>query len=158
MRIGNGYDTHRLVSGRKLILGGVHVAHDCGLEGHSDGDALSHAIIDALLGAACLGDIGMWFPPGDPKWKDADSQDMLRQVKSALSEHGFEIINIDSVVICERPKLSPHFEAMRSRLAESLDIPVNKISVKATTNEGMGDIGQGQAIAVHTVALIEASK
>ena len=155
MRIGNGFDIHRLVAGRKLILGGVEIAHDKGLEGHSDGDALTHAIIDALLGAAALGDIGVWFPADDPAIKDIDSMDMLRRVKALLDEHEFAITNIDSTIICERPKLSPHFSAIRERLSMVLDLPFEQISVKATTMEKLGPVGSGDAIAAQAVALLD---
>jgi 2-C-methyl-D-erythritol 2,4-cyclodiphosphate synthase len=155
MRIGTGYDIHRLVAGRKLILGGVEVPFEQGLEGHSDGDALTHAIIDALLGAAALGDIGVWFPPGDPNYKDADSMDMLRRVKALLDENEFEITNIDSTIVCEKPKLSPYFDTMRDRISTILGIPYEFVNVKATTMEKLGPIGEGLAIAAQAVALIE---
>ena len=155
MRIGTGFDIHRLVAGRKLVLGGVELDFDRGLEGHSDGDALTHAVIDALLGAAALGDIGVWFPPDDMQHKGADSLDMLRRVKALLDEHEFAISNIDATIICEKPKLSPHFETMRQKLAEVLNLPLEQVSVKATTMERLGPIGQGQAIAAQAVALID---
>jgi 2-C-methyl-D-erythritol 2,4-cyclodiphosphate synthase len=155
MRVGTGFDIHRLVSGRKLILGGVEIPFDKGLEGHSDGDSLTHAIIDALLGAAALGDIGVWFPPGDPNYKDADSMDMLRRVKALLDENEFDIANIDATVICEQPKLSPHFETMRDRISTILALPSELVSVKATTMERLGPIGEGLAIAAQAVVLIQ---
>jgi 2-C-methyl-D-erythritol 2,4-cyclodiphosphate synthase len=155
MRVGTGFDIHRLVAGRKLILGGVEIPFDKGLEGHSDGDSLIHAIIDALLGAAALGDIGIWFPPDDPTYKDAASLDMLRRVKALMDENEFEIANIDATIICEQPKLSPHFETMRDRIATILALPVELVSVKATTMERLGPIGEGQAIAAQAVVLIE---
>jgi len=155
MRVGTGFDIHRLVSGRKLILGGVEIPFDKGLEGHSDGDSLTHAVIDALLGAAALGDIGLWFPPDDPNYKDAASLDMLRRVKALMDENEFEIANVDATIICEQPKLSPHFEAMRERIATILTLPVELVSVKATTMERLGPIGEGLAIAAQAVVLIQ---
>jgi len=155
MRIGNGYDVHRLVVGRPLILGGVRIPSEFGLEGHSDGDALCHAIADALLGAAGLGDIGMWFPPEDPSYKNADSVELLKRVSDELNERRYSICNIDTVVICERPKLSPFFAQIRRRLAAALEIAETQISVKASTNEGLGFIGRGEAIAVEAVTLID---
>ncbi len=154
MRVGIGYDLHKLVSGRPFIMGGVTIESDCGPEGHSDGDALSHAIADALLGAACLGDIGMWFPPGDPKFKNADSLVLLKRVVDAVREKGYQIGNVDSVVICEKPKLSPHYDEMRRKLAAAMEIDVDQVSVKATTNEKLGEIGRGEAVAAQAIALI----
>jgi len=155
MRIGYGFDVHRLVVGRPLILGGVRVPFELGLEGHSDADALAHAVTDALLGAAGLGDLGIWFPADDAEYEGADSLALLQQVTNTLSEREYEIVNVDSVIICERPKLSPFFEKMRERLAQAMGISFNQVSVKATTSEGLGFTGRGEAIAVQAVALIE---
>ncbi len=155
MRIGNGFDVHKLVPGRRLILGGCEIEYERGLEGHSDGDALTHAIVDALLGAAGLGDIGMWFPPDDASYKDANSLGMLTRVCQALAEHEYSIVNVDTVVICERPKLSPHFERMRRALCAAMGVAFEQISVKASTAEKLGVIGAGEAIAVQAVALID---
>jgi 2-C-methyl-D-erythritol 2,4-cyclodiphosphate synthase len=154
LRIGNGYDIHRLVDGGPLILGGVRIDYERGLHGHSDGDVLTHAVINALLGAAALGDIGMHFPPGDPRFKGINSLDMLKTVHDLIKQHGYQIGNIDSMVICERPKLSPHYPAMRKALSDALAIDVNNISVKASTAEGLGTIGSGDAIAAHAVAIL----
>lgn len=155
LRIGNGFDIHPLVQGRPLILGGVHIPYTLGLAGHSDGDALTHAVIDALLGAAALGDIGMWFPPGDPTWQGANSLKMLDAVVAALHEKRFRISNLDSVLICEQPKLSPFFGDMRQNLAACLKIEPELVSVKATTFEKLGPIGRGEAIACEVVTLLE---
>jgi len=155
IRVGTGFDIHRLVLERKLILGGVHVPFNMGLEGHSDGDVLIHAIIDALLGAAALGDIGIFFPVGDAQFANADSAAMLAMVKGWLTERSYAIINIDSVIICERPKLATLYPRMQVRLSEVLGIEANQISVKAKTAEGLGDIGKGDAIAAQACALIE---
>lgn len=155
MRIGNGFDIHRLVEGRKLILGGVEIPHDRGVEGHSDGDALTHAVIDALLGASAQGNIGTWFPPTDSSIKDISSLAMLSQVVAKLKELNYSIANIDTVVICEKPKLSPYYETIRQSLATILKIQVDQVSVKATTAERLGPIGQGDAIAVQAIALLE---
>jgi 2-C-methyl-D-erythritol 2,4-cyclodiphosphate synthase len=155
VRIGNGYDLHRLVEGRPLILGGVIVPHDRGLLGHSDGDALTHAIINALLGTCALGDIGTHFPPSDSKYKDANSMDLLKHSYELLQAKGYSIVNLDAMIICERPKLSPYFQAMRESLSKLLAVDLECVSVKAATNEGIGEIGQGLAIAVHAVALVE---
>ena len=155
MRIGHGYDVHQLVAGRKLILGGVEIPFEKGLLGHSDADVLIHAIVDALLGAAALGDIGSHFPDTDPKWKDADSAKLLEAVVVEILGAGFVIGNVDATVICERPKLRPKIDAIRSRLAELLSIPVGSVSVKGKTNEKMDDVGAGVGIEVHAVALLE---
>lgn len=154
MRIGTGFDLHRLIAGRKLILGGIDIPFETGLEGHSDGDALTHAIIDALLGAAGLGDIGVWFPPGDAQYKDASSIAMLEKVMAAIKEKNWRIANIDATIICERPKLSPVFAAMKTKLADALKLPAEQINIKATTTEGLGAVGQGQAIAAQAVVLL----
>jgi 2-C-methyl-D-erythritol 2,4-cyclodiphosphate synthase len=156
IRIGNGYDLHRLVSDRKLILGGVEIPYEKGLLGHSDADVLTHAIMDAMLGALALGDIGHYFPPTDPKWAGADSIMLLQQVQELIGAQGWRVNNLDSMVIAEAPKLKPHIKAMRDRLAQAMNLPIDCVSVKATTNEGMDAIGQKEAIAVHAVVLLVA--
>ena len=155
MRIGQGYDVHRLVEGRKLILGGVEIEYDKGLLGHSDADVLVHAIMDALLGAAALGDIGKLFPDSDPAYEGADSLALLREVGKRLRAEGFEIGNLDSTVIAQAPKLAPHIQRMRANIAAALDVDVARVSVKATTEERLGFSGSGQGIAAQAVALIE---
>ncbi|HIS15965.1 MAG TPA: 2-C-methyl-D-erythritol 2,4-cyclodiphosphate synthase [Candidatus Scatomorpha merdavium] len=155
MRIGQGYDVHRLVEGRKLILGGVEIEYDKGLLGHSDADVLVHAIMDALLGAAALGDIGKLFPDSDPAYEGADSLALLREVGKRLRAEGFEIGNLDSTVIAQAPKLAPHIQRMRANIAAALDVDVARVSVKATTEERLGFTGSGQGIAAQAVALIE---
>jgi 2-C-methyl-D-erythritol 2,4-cyclodiphosphate synthase len=154
-RAGIGYDLHRLAEGRKLILGGVELPFHKGPVGHSDGDALAHAICDALLGAAGLGDIGTHFPDTDPKWKDADSLRFLERVRELLAEHRLRIAHIDAVVITERPKLGPHFPAMKEALAKSLGISASAINLKAKTNEGVDAIGRGEAIAAQAIVTLE---
>jgi 2-C-methyl-D-erythritol 2,4-cyclodiphosphate synthase len=154
MRIGHGYDVHRLVAGRPLILGGVEVPADVGLDGHSDADVLTHAVIDALLGAAALGDIGAHFPDTDPRWKGADSLDLLQLVHRQLADAGLAVGNVDATVVLQRPKLRPHIDAMRTNLARALRCGVGRISVKATTGEGMGFVGAGEGAAAHAVALL----
>lgn len=158
IRIGNGYDIHQLVTGRKLILGGVEIPHEKGLLGHSDADVLTHAIMDALLGALSLGDIGHYFPPTDDKWKGADSLVLLSQVNHLIQERGWQINNIDSVIIAERPKLKPHLDEMRDRLAVILSITPDQIGIKATTNEKLDAIGREEAIASHAVVLLLGSE
>jgi 2-C-methyl-D-erythritol 2,4-cyclodiphosphate synthase len=153
-RCGIGYDLHRLEAGRKLMIGGVHVPFDKGPVGHSDGDVLAHAICDALLGAAGMGDIGKHFPDTDPKWKDANSLIFLEHLRGLFEKQGLQIIHIDAVAITERPKLGPHFPAMREALAKTLGIEVEQINLKAKTNEGVDAIGRGEAIAAHVVATI----
>jgi len=153
-RIGFGYDSHRFDATRPLALGGITIPDAPGLKGHSDGDALLHAVIDALLGGAALGDIGAHFPDTDPAWKDADSTAMLTAVVREVKAAGWTVGNIDATVICERPKLRPHVDSIRTRLAELLECPVDAVSVKGKTNEGMDATGQGQGIAVHCVALL----
>ena len=155
-RIGNGYDMHRLVPERKLIIGGVELEHPSGLglDGHSDADVLAHAVMDALLGALSLGDIGKHFPPEDLKWKDADSLLLLGQVVNLINEKGWKVVNVDSVVIAERPKLKPHIEKMQNNLAKKIGIPVELIGVKATTNERLGPEGREEGISCHAVALL----
>jgi 2-C-methyl-D-erythritol 2,4-cyclodiphosphate synthase len=155
-RCGIGYDLHRLAEGRKLILGGIEVPFDKGPVGHSDGDVLGHALCDALLGAAGLGDIGTHFPDTDPKWKGASSLLFLEHTRKLLDARGMRINHLDAVVVCERPKLGAHFPAMRAALAKSLGISLEQINLKAKTNEGTGEIGRGEAIAAHTIATIEA--
>ena len=154
MRIGHGYDVHRLVEGRKLILGGVEIPFEKGLLGHSDADVLAHAVMDALLGAAALGDIGKLFPDSDPAYSGADSLVLLRRVAEVLAEHGYRIGNVDATVLAQRPKLAPHIPEMRERLAAAMGIGPGQVSVKATTEEGLGFTGTGEGIAAHAVALI----
>ena len=155
MRIGFGYDSHRFAEGRRLVLGGVEFPGETGLKGHSDADVLIHAIIDALLGAAALGDIGSHFPDTDPKWQDADSARLLEAVVEEILSAGYVIGNVDATVICERPKLRPKIDEIRTRLSELLSIPVGSVSVKGKTNEKMDDVGAGLGIEVHAVCLVE---
>jgi len=155
LRIGHGYDIHRTVPGRKLVLGGVTFAADFGLDGHSDADALTHAICDALLGAAALPDIGHFFPNTDPAYKNADSQILLQKVVAALLERGWAPANIDATLVAEKPKIAPRLAEMKAVLAKSTGLPVEAVGLKATTNEGSDDIGRGLAIAAHAVALIQ---
>jgi 2-C-methyl-D-erythritol 2,4-cyclodiphosphate synthase len=152
---GIGYDLHRLAEGRKLILGGVELAFHKGPVGHSDGDALAHALCDALLGAAGLGDIGTHFPDTDAKWKDVSSLLFLERIRELLLEHQFRIVHIDAIVITEKPKLGPHFPAMRQALGKSLGIPASAINLKAKTNEGVDAIGRGEAIAAQAIVTLE---
>jgi len=154
-RAGIGYDLHRLAEGRKLILGGIEVPFSKGPVGHSDGDALAHAICDALLGAAGLGDIGTHFLDSDPKWKDVSSLRFLERVRELLAEKKLRIAHLDAVVITEKPKLGPHFPAMREALAKSLGIPASAINLKAKTNEGVDAIGHGEAIAAQAIVILE---
>lgn len=156
MRVGIGYDSHRFEAGRKLILAGVEVPHELGLIGHSDADAIAHAVTDALLGAAALGDIGTHFPPSDPQWRDADSMQLLQQVYQRLEELNYQVVNVDVTVLCEQPRLSAHVPAMRARLAHTLGIGVQHVSIKPKTNEGMGWIGRGEGVAALAVASIAA--
>ena len=158
MRIGHGYDVHRLVEGRKLIIGGVDIPHEKGLLGHSDADVLAHAISDALLGALALGDIGHLFPDNDPTYKGADSLWLLRRVNVHLYAAGWKIVNIDSTVIAQAPKLAPYIRAMRYNIARTLEIDPSAVSVKATTEEGLGFSGEKLGIAAHAVCLIESIK
>lgn len=155
MRIGHGYDVHRLVEGRDLILGGVKIPYEKGLLGHSDADVLTHALMDALLGAAALGDIGKLFPDHDERYAGADSVGLLRQVMQVLAENGYGVSNVDCTVIAQRPKLAAFIPAMRQRLAEAMGLAMDAVSVKATTEEGLGFSGEGLGIAAHAVALIE---
>lgn len=154
LRIGNGYDIHRLVAGRPLILGGITIPHGLGLDGHSDADVLTHAIMDAMLGALSLGDIGHYFPPSDPKWKGADSLVLLEQVNSLIQEKGWTVGNIDSVLVAEKPKLKPHIHKMRDRLAAVLKLDSDQVGVKATTNEKLGPTGREEGIASYAVVLL----
>jgi 2-C-methyl-D-erythritol 2,4-cyclodiphosphate synthase len=154
MRVGIGYDSHPFAPGRKLILGGVEIPHSQGLAGHSDADAVAHALTDAILGAAGLGDIGRMFPDNDPQWKDARSIDMLNQAFLKVVEAGFQFVHADVAVILEKPKLAPHVAAMKEKLAEALLTGPAHVSVKAKTNEGMGWIGRGEGIAVIAVATL----
>ena len=156
-RIGNGYDIHKLVKGRELIIGGVKLQHpdNLGLEGHSDADVLSHSIMDALLGALSLGDIGKYFPPSDSRWKDADSLLLLSKVIDLIRYEGWEINNIDSVIVAERPKIKPYVEIMKKNISDSLKIDQNLIGIKATTNEELGPEGREEGISCHSVALLE---
>ncbi len=155
MRVGQGYDVHRLTEGRKLILGGVEIEYEKGLLGHSDADVLTHAVMDALLGAAAMGDIGKLFPDNDPAYEGADSLRLLEEVCARLRERGFEIENVDSTVIAQKPKLAPYIENMRRNLARAMDVDVFRVSVKATTEERLGFTGEGLGIAAQAIALIE---
>ena len=154
MRIGHGYDTHRFVEGRPLVLGGVNVPHDKGLQAHSDGDVVIHALFDALLGAAALGDIGAHFPDTSADFKNIDSRVLLRRVQALLAQNSQEVINADITIIAEEPKMAPHIGAMRDNLAADLAVSRGAVNVKATTNENMGFIGNREGIAVHAVVLI----
>ena len=155
MRIGHGYDVHRLVKGRKLILGGVHIPWEMGLLGHSDADVLSHAVIDSLLGAAALGDIGLLFPDSDPAYKDANSLKLLQKATQYLYENGWGIENIDVTVLAQAPKLRPYIQQIQENIAKAVEIPAEQISIKATTEEGLGFTGKGEGLACHAVCLIE---
>ena len=154
MRIGIGYDSHRFAAGRKLVLAGVDIPHEQGLTGHSDADVIAHAVTDALLGAAALGDIGTHFPPSDPQWKDADSLQLLQQAYHLLEELNYQAVNIDITIILEQPKLLPYIGRMRATLAKALGISEQHVSIKAKTNEGMGWIGRSEGVAAMAVALI----
>lgn len=154
MRIGHGYDVHRLKTGRRLILGGIEVPSDVGLDGHSDADVLAHAITDAILGAAAMGDIGAHFPDTDAEWKDADSIGLLREIVRRVAARGWRIGNVDSTVVLQAPKLRPHIDAMRRRLADAMRVDIDAVSVKATTGEGMGWVGTGEGAAAHAIALL----
>lgn len=154
IRIGNGYDIHRLVSDRSLILGGVKIPHEVGLLGHSDADVLTHAIMDAMLGALSLGDIGHYFPPSDAQWAGADSLMLLTQVHQLIRDRGWQIGNIDSVVVAERPKLKPHIGNMRDKLAGVLQLQPNQVGIKATTNEKLGPVGREEGICAYAVVLL----
>ena len=154
MRIGSGFDVHAFGDGNHLMLGGVRIAFDRGIVAHSDGDVVIHALCDALLGALALGDIGTHFPPADPQWKDADSRRFLRHCALLLDQHGWTLANADVTVICERPKIGPHAEAMRGNLAADLGVSIAQVSVKATTTESLGFTGRGEGIAAQAVVLL----
>ena len=154
MRIGTGYDVHKLVEGRKLIMGGVEIPYEKGLLGHSDADVLAHAIMDALLGAAALGDIGKHFPDSDERYKGADSLMLMKEVRRILEEHYFLIGNVDATIIAQAPKMRPHIDQMRRNIADALELDISQVSVKATTEEGLGFTGRGEGISVQAVALI----
>ena len=155
MRIGFGYDSHRFAEGRRLVLGGVEFPGERGLDGHSDADALLHAVIDALLGAAALGDIGSHFPDDDPRWKGADSAKLLEAVVAEVADAGYRVVNVDATVVCERPKLRPKIDAIRARIAALLGVDVSAVSVKGKTNERMDDTGAGVGLAANAVVLLE---
>jgi len=155
MRVGLGFDSHRFAEGRRLVLGGVEIDHASGLSGHSDADAVAHAVTDALLGAASLGDIGRHFPPTDERWRDADSIDLLRQAAQLAAERNYQVVNVDVTIVCEAPKIGPHAAAMCDRLASALGIAPTAVSVKAKTNEGLGWIGRGEGVASMAVVLID---
>lgn len=155
LRVGNGYDIHRLGEGRPLIIGGVNIPHNLGLVGHSDADVLTHAIMDAMLGALSLGDIGHYFPPSDPKWANADSIELLQEVKGLITTQGWSVSNIDAVVVAEKPKLGPHLKAMRDRVSQTLEIQLDQVSIKATTNEKMDAVGREEAICSYAVVLLQ---
>ncbi|PSB06614.1 2-C-methyl-D-erythritol 2,4-cyclodiphosphate synthase [Pleurocapsa sp. CCALA 161] len=154
IRIGNGYDIHQLVADRSLILGGVNIPHRLGLLGHSDADVLTHAIMDALLGALGLGDIGHYFPPNDPQWKGANSIMLLEQVLSIIQSQGWRIGNIDSTIVAEQPKLKPHLKSMRFSLAKTMALDLEQVSIKATTNEKLGPVGREEGICAYAVVLL----
>jgi 2-C-methyl-D-erythritol 2,4-cyclodiphosphate synthase len=154
MRVGLGYDSHPFAAGRRLVLGGIEIAHERGLAGHSDADVVAHAVTDALLGAAGLGDIGRHFPPTDERWRDADSIELLRHAGQLAAEQNYQVVNVDITVLCEEPSLAPHAEPMCGRLAGALDIAPRLVSVKAKTNEGMGWIGRREGIAALAVVLV----
>lgn len=155
LRIGHGYDVHRLVAGRPLVLGGERIAHDKGLEGFSDADVLLHAVTDAILGATGAGDIGSHFPPGDPRFRDADSAELLRQVVEEMTADGWQVLSCDTTVVAEAPKLAPYRDAIRRRLAACLRVEVAAVGFKATTHEGLGAIGRGEGIAAWAVVLLK---
>lgn len=155
MRIGHGYDVHKLVEGRKLIIGGVEIPHSLGLLGHSDADVLLHAVSDALLGAAAMGDIGGMFPDTDEKFKDADSLFLLKYVVERLQENGYFVVNIDSTILAQKPKMKPYINSMRENIAKVCNLDINDVSVKATTEEGLGFTGRQEGIAAHAVVLID---
>lgn len=158
LRVGLGYDSHRFDDGRTLILGGVEIPDHPGLTGHSDGDAVAHAVTDAILGAAGAGNVGSHFPPGDSQWKDADSIDLLRRATAVVHGRGYIVVNVDVTVVCETPRIGPHAEGMAERLGGALSIAPGRVSVKGKTNEGLGWIGRGEGLAVHAVALLEAGE
>jgi len=153
--LGIGYDSHRLAPGRRLVIGGVEIAYELGLQGHSDADVLAHAITDALLGAAGLGDIGAHFPDTDERWRDADSIELLRACAELVRADGLELVNVDCTVVMEQPKLSPHRQAIRARLAQALSLPEARVNVKASTGEGIGFVGRGEGVAALAVASLD---
>jgi len=155
MRIGIGYDSHRMIAGRPLVIGGVHVAHELGLEGHSDADVLAHAVIDALLGAAGLGDIGEHFPDTEEAWRGADSMQLLAAIVAVVIAGGLQIVNVDCTVVMEQPKLAPYRAAIRERLAQALGVEAARVNVKASTGEGMGFVGRGEGVAALAVASVQ---
>jgi 2-C-methyl-D-erythritol 2,4-cyclodiphosphate synthase len=155
MRVGLGYDSHRFAEGRRLVLGGVQIDHELGLTGHSDADAVAHAVTDALFGATGLGDIGSHFPPSDETWRDADSIELLRRAALLAAEHNYQVVNVDVTVVCEAPRIREHADAMCKRLADALDVAPANVSVKGKTNEGMGWIGAGEGVAVMAVVLVD---
>lgn len=157
MRVGIGYDVHPLRPGRDLVIGGVRIENPLGLDGHSDADVLTHAVIDSILGAAALGDIGQHFPASDPGYAGASSQDLLAMVVRTVHQAGYQVVNVDSTVVAEEPRLQPHIEAIRKQLAKTLGIDLAAVSVKATSPEGLGALGREEGIAAHAVALIEAT-
>ncbi|MGE0357902.1 MAG: 2-C-methyl-D-erythritol 2,4-cyclodiphosphate synthase [Burkholderiales bacterium] len=155
-RVGQGYDVHALVAGRRLVVGGVEIAHDKGLLGHSDADVLLHAICDALLGAAALGDIGRHFPDGDPRYRDADSRELLRRVAFLVRERGLVPVNVDATIVAQAPRMAPHVPAMVANIAADLGLDASRVNVKATTTEGLGFAGRGEGIAAQAVCLLAA--
>ena len=155
MRIGSGFDVHAFGEGDHIMLGGVRIAHERGIVAHSDGDVLIHALCDAILGALALGDIGQHFPPSDARWRDADSLQFLRHCALLMDQHGYRLGNADLTVVCERPKVAPHSEAMRALLAGELAVPISQVSIKATTTERLGFTGRGEGIAAQAVVLLE---
>jgi 2-C-methyl-D-erythritol 2,4-cyclodiphosphate synthase len=155
MRVGNGYDSHRFDPEVPLVLGGVSIPGHPGLKGHSDGDAIAHAVIDAVLGAAACGDVGSHFPPSEEEWKGADSLELLGKSIQIVHARGWRVVNVDVTVVCESPRIRPHADGMRAGLAGALGVPPERVSIKGKTNEGLGWIGAGEGIAVHAVALIE---
>jgi 2-C-methyl-D-erythritol 2,4-cyclodiphosphate synthase len=158
LRVGIGYDVHPLVPGRRLVLGGVDIPFDKGLSGWSDADTLTHAIIDALLGAAALGDIGSHFPPGEAQYRDVSSLDLLGKVREELAENSWRVVNIDATILAERPKMKDFIQQMRKQISQTLDISISQVSVKASTSNGLGFIGRGEGIAAYAVALVEGGK
>jgi len=157
MRIGQGFDAHALVAGRRLVIGGVEIPHEKGLAGHSDADVLVHALCDALLGAAGLGDIGKHFPDTDARFKNIDSRKLLREVAQLLKRHGLRVVNVDATIIAEAPRMAPHIQAMRANLASDLGVAADAVNVKAKTTERLGFVGRGEGIAAEAVALLEDS-
>ncbi len=158
MRVGIGYDVHPLISGRRLVLGGINVPFAQGLSGWSDADVLTHAIIDALLGAAALGDIGSHFPPGEPQYKDISSLVLLKRTRDKLVDSGFKIVNVDATIVAEKPKLSDFIDRMRQQVSQTLGIAPSRVSLKASTSAGLGFIGQGEGIAAYAIAMVQGSK